>query len=320
MQKRKLGKTDIEITPIGLGCWQFSNGGGMMGGYWGSIAEEEVEKIVAISYNGGINWFDTAEAYGHGTSERALTDALKSCGIDSSEVVIADKWNPVLRFASTITGTFKEREDALHGYPVGLYQIHNPASLSSLRAQMKAMAELAKEGKIKAVGVSNFSANMMRHAYQLLQNEGVTLASNQMHYNLLHRNIEKDGVMDAARELGITIIAYSPLAQGVLTGKFHNNPAMRKSRSMVRRLRGTFSKRNLERSRPLVDELRNIASKNDARPAQVALNWLVTAHGDMVVAIPGASSSSQAEQNAAAMDFTLTEEEIRKLDDLSRDF
>jgi aryl-alcohol dehydrogenase-like predicted oxidoreductase len=319
MQKRKLGKTDIEITPIGLGCWQFANDGGIMGGYWGSVPKETAEEIVAVSYNGGINWFDTAESYGQGRSERALTGALKSCGIDSSEVVIADKWNPILRFASTITGKFGEREEALQGYPVGLYQIHNPASLSSLRAQMKAMAELVKEGKIKAVGVSNFSANMMQRAYQLLQNEGVTLASNQMHYNLLHRNIEKNGVMEAARELGITIIAYSPLAQGVLTGKFHNNPAMRKSRSMMRRLRGTFSKRNLERSQPLIDELRNIASKYEARPAQVALNWLVTAHGEMVVAIPGASSPGQAEQNAAAMDFTLTEEEIKKLDDLSQD-
>jgi len=320
MQKRKLGKSDIEISPIGLGCWQFANDSGIMGGYWGSVAEDSIEKIVAISYNGGINWFDTAEAYGHGNSERALTNALKSCGINSQEVVIADKWNPVLRFASTITGTFEEREEALQGYPVALYQIHNPASLSSLRAQMKAMAKLVKEGKIKTVGVSNFSADMMQRAYQLLENEGIILASNQMHYSLLHRNIEKDGVMDAARELGITIIAYSPLAQGVLTGKFHNNPAMGKSRSMLRRLRGNFRKRNMERSQPLIDELRNIASKYEARPAQVALNWLVSAHGDMVVAIPGASSPNQAEQNAAAMDFTLTEEEIRKLDDISQNF
>ena len=128
-------------------------------------------------------------------------------------------------------------------YPIDLYQIHNPLSLSSTAAQMKAMAGLVRAGKIKTVGVSNFGARRMIKAHRLLAAEGIPLVSNQVHYSLLKRGIESNGTMDAARELGITIIAYSPLDQGVLTGRFHEDPTLRKALSGLRHWRGFYSDR-----------------------------------------------------------------------------
>ena len=137
-----------------------------------------------------------------------------------------------------------------------------------------------------------------------------------MHYSLLARGIERDGVMQAAKELGITIIAYSPLAQGVLSGRFHDDPSLVKGIG-VRRFRPSFSQKNLERSRPLVMELKVIAAAHGATPAQVSLAWLTTFHGDTVTAIPGATSVAQAQSNAASMPLRLTSAELSRLDELS---
>ena len=127
-------------------------------------------------------------------------------------------------------------------------------------------------------------------------------------------------MLAAARELGITIIAYSPLAQGVLSGKFHRDPELIRSRSGPRKWMGAFRRRGLERSRPLVAALEEIAAAHGATPSQVALNWLVNAHGETVVVIPGATSAAQAEENGRCLAFTLSQAESRRLDELSRHF
>jgi aryl-alcohol dehydrogenase-like predicted oxidoreductase len=139
-----------------------------------------------------------------------------------------------------------------------------------------------------------------------------------MHYSLLARGIERDGVLQAAKELGVTIIAYSPLAQGVLSGRFHDDPSLVKGIGL-RRLRPSFSPRGLERSRPLVTALKEIATAHGATAAQAALAWLITFHGDTVTAIPGATSVAQAQSNTAAMQLRLTGAELARLDELSRD-
>ncbi len=314
---RRLGRTEIEITPIGLGTWQFSEAQSIHRFIWSKIDPEVTDEIVASALGGGINWFDTAEAYGGGRSERALARGLSAAGRRKGDVAIATKWQPVLRRAGSITRTIDQRLKNLSPFGIDLHQVHNPASFSSVNAEMVAMADLVLEGKIRAVGVSNFSAARMRRAHAALARRGIPLASNQMKYSLLDRRIEGNGVLDAAKELGVTIIAYSPLEMGLLTGKFHSDTELLKSRPIGRR----FSlRRKIERSRPLVAALEEIAAGHGVTPAQVALNWLVNAHGDTVVAIPGASKPAHAQESAGAMAFALASAEVSRLGDLTRGF
>jgi aryl-alcohol dehydrogenase-like predicted oxidoreductase len=313
MKAYPLGKTGIEISPIGLGCWQFSGGHGLVGKYWPVLHPATVRDIVESSLKAGVNWFDTAEAYGGGASERALAEALRDLGRKPGEVVLATKWMPFLRIARSIPRTIGRRQKALGEYPIDLYQIHNPYSISSLPAQLREMAALAKAGEIRAIGVSNFSAEQMRLAHRLLAEEGIPLASNQVRYSLLHRKIESDGVFEAARELDVTIIAYSPLAQGLLASAYHDDPQRILDRPGMRKHLKAFRPEELERTRPLIEELRRIAAVHEATPAEVALSWLLSAHGQTVVAIPGASSGEQARRNARAMTLRLSPEEIDTL-------
>jgi len=316
---RPLGKSDIRITPVGLGCWQFSQGHGW-NKYWPVLTEAEIEGIVAASIDGGINWFDTAEAYGNGASEKQLSRVLQKAGHRPGEFIIATKWMPLFRRASHIAETIDERLNCLEPYPIDLYQIHHPTSLSSTAAQMKAMAGLVRDGKIKAVGVSNFGAKRMIEAHRYLAEAGLPLVSNQIHYSLLQRKIESNGVMDAARERGITIIAYSPLDQGVLTGRFHDDPALVKKISGIRKWRGFYKEKFMEKSRPVIDALKEIGARHAATPAQAALNWLFSTHGETVVVIPGATKTAQAASNAGSMSFALSTDEIDHLDRISRPF
>ena len=153
-----------------------------------------------------------------------------------------------------------------------------------------------------------------------LARRGVPLVSNQMPYSLLNRKIESSGVLAAAKELGITIIAYSPLAQGLLSGKFHDDPSLIQSRVGPRKFLPAFRASGLAKSRPLIDELKKVAQAHGATPSQVALNWLVTFHGDTVVAIPGATKRRQAEENVGSMAFSLSPDEARRIDELSQRF
>ena len=226
---RPLGRTGILISPIGLGCWQFSKQKNMAGKFWPALEDDLIEKVVAISIEGGINWFDTAELYGSGASEKALSKALQVAGKKPGDVVIATKWWPALRFASNISKTINKRISTLDPYPIDLYQVHQPFSFSSENSEMEVMAELFNRKLIRAVGVSNFNAKKMENSWETLQKSGIPLASNQVRYSLLDRKIESNGVMELSKKLGITIIAYSPLAQGLVTGKFHDNPELPKN-------------------------------------------------------------------------------------------
>jgi aryl-alcohol dehydrogenase-like predicted oxidoreductase len=313
---RTLGKTNIQITAIGLGTMEFSGGGrGMISSAFPKLGQDEKNAIVKAALEGGINWFDTAELYGGGFSEATLTTALKSAGKNDQDVVVATKWWPIFRTARNIARTIADRIQCLDGYTIGLYMVHQPFSFSSVEAEMAAMADLVEAGKIRSVGVSNFNARQMRRAHQALKARGLSLAANQVLYSLLNRSIEKNGILDTAKELGITIIAYTPLASGLLTGKFHQQPELMQAKPWFYRAN---LRRGLDRSRPLVATLAELGGKYQATPAQVALNWVIHAHGETIVTIPGATKVRHAQESATAMRFRLSADEITQLNELSR--
>jgi len=316
-QKRRVGRTDIEITPIGLGTWQFAEGKAFDRFVYECLPEDVTDGIVKTALDGGINWFDTAEAYGWGRSERALARALQAARAADEDIVIATKWFPAMRTAASIGKTIVTRKTCLKPYSISLLQVHQPIAFSSVEAQMDAMADLVEFGLIRSVGISNFNEAGMRRADAQLECRGLTLASNQVKVSLLNRHIETNGVLKAAKELGVTIIAWSPLEMGVLTGKFHKDPNLLKSRPVGRRL---VMRMQMARSTGLIGALEEIASANGVSPAVVALSWLVNYYGDTVVAIPGATKVSQAEQNVAANELKLTEREMATIDELSKKF
>ncbi|MGG4459015.1 aldo/keto reductase [Brevibacillus porteri] len=247
------------LSPLGLGCWQFSNGQGMVGKFWPVIGPHDVLKIVQTSLRGGINWFDTAEVYGKGQSEQMLAKALNDAGPLADSAHIATKWWPVLR-----------------------------------------------------------TAKSMREADRVLREHGLRLISNQVKYSLLDRRIEQNEILDTAKELGIAIIAYSPLEQGILSGKFHKNPALVQSITGPRKWTSAFRSAGLKKSQPLITVLEELAHRYDASATQIALNWLIHAHGETVFAIPGASKVHHAEENVKAMRFSLTSSELQEIDAASK--
>jgi aryl-alcohol dehydrogenase-like predicted oxidoreductase len=294
---------------------ELAGGGGLIGRMFPVIPQLEKNAIIKAALDGGMNWFDTAELYGAGVSEQSLATGLKAAGKTDRDVLIATKWQPFLRTARNIRFTIEDRLRFLGGYSIANYMIHQPFSFSSPEAEMNAMADLVEAGKIRSVGVSNFSPVRMQRATAALAKRGLSLAVNQVRYSLLNREIETNGVLATAKVLGVTIIAYTPVARGLLSGKYHKNPELLQKLTGFRKAR---LMRDLERTRPLIMVMDEIASRYDATIAQVALNWLIHFNGDIVVTIPGATKVQQVEENAGAMRFVLSEDDLARLDIASR--
>ena len=313
---RPLGQTDLRVTPIGLGVMQFSGTAGFFRFIFNDMQQPQMDEIVQAALEGGVNWFDTAEMYGGGRSERGLATALKHAGKADAEVRVATKWSPMLRTARNIPRTIGTRMANLDPYTIDLYYIHQPWGFSSPEDEMNAMADLVEAGKIRTIGVSNFNAGRMRRAAAALEKRGLKLAANQVQYSLVHREIESNGVLEAARELGVTIVAWGPLASGLLTGKFHRDPDALARTPFARRRR---MQAQLQATEPLIQALERIGSRYEATPSQVALNWVIHNQGEAVVAIPGASNVQHAREAARVMDFKLSPEELDELGQISRE-
>ena len=193
---------------------------------------------------------------------------------------------------------------------VDLYQHHYPNARISIPKLMDLVADAVEAGKIKAVGVSNYSAQQMREAHAALSKRGIQLASNQVEYSLLHRKPEVDGVLDTCRELGITLIAYTPLAGGLLTGKYS---ALNRPGGFFRRILPQYNRKSLESIQPVIKLLREIGACYSKTPSQVALRWLI--ENPIVLPIPGAKNGKQAMDNAEALSFSMTPEEVKLFDD-----
>jgi aryl-alcohol dehydrogenase-like predicted oxidoreductase len=231
---------------------------------------------------------------------------------------VATKWLPLGRTARNIKRTIGKRLDALDPFPIDLHQIHlNRGGFSTVRAQMRAMARLVQAGAVRAVGVSNFTTRQMEIAHDELAKYGIPLASNEIQINLLHRKIETNGMLDAARRLGVTLLAYSSQRQGILTGKYHADRSLIQNVHPLRRKVMGLTPDALDRQAPLIDAMRDIAADHHATVGQLALAWLIGYYGDTVIPIAGASKPHHAVEAAGALEVQLSPDELERLADLS---
>jgi aryl-alcohol dehydrogenase-like predicted oxidoreductase len=305
--KTFLGKSDLRVPRMGVGAMVWGDPKGLarlhpaQTAYGGAHGIEEEKHAVEVSVEVGVNLFDTAAMYSLGAAEQRLGELTRG-----RDVIIATKYPSGFSFK---VEDFPKEVDAtlarLGRDSIDLYQHHFPNAKISIPELMSRVADAVEAGKIKAAGVSNYSAGQMREAHAALAKRGIPLASNQVEYSLLNRKPEINGVLDACRELGVTLIAYSPLAGGMLTGKYsvQNRPG-----GFFRRILPQYNRKALEAIQPVVALLKSIAEKYGKTPGQVALRWLI--ENPIVLPIPGAKNGRQAADNAEVLKFSLTTEEV----------
>jgi aryl-alcohol dehydrogenase-like predicted oxidoreductase len=300
---------ELNVAPLGVGAWAW--GTTRLWGYGKEYDRSDVGGAFRASMAESVTLVDTAEMYGNGASERIIGEILREGGFEGTPV-IATKFAPLpYRFsAKSLLKAVDKSLERLGIETIDLYQIHFPNPILKINSLMDALADTVKAGKVRRVGVSNYGADQMQRAYDRLASHGVSLASNQVEYSLLQRAPETNGVLEASQDLGVTLIAYSPLAKGLLTGKYGpggDNPA-----GLVRRMGRAFGEQNLKKIEPVLNILREIGEAHNRQPAQVALNWLITQRN--AFPIPGAKNERQARQNAGALGWEMNDEEAEKLE------
>ena len=296
----------FEGVEMGLGTWSW--GDRLFWGYGRGYRDDDIRQAYDASLQAGVFFMDTAEVYGQGRSETLLGKFLAET---EQKVVVATKFMPYpWRLGrGSLKRALRNSLKRLGRASVDLYQIHRPFPPVQIEVWMDAMSEAVQAGLITAVGVSNYDRKQMQRAYDALIRQGVPLASNQVEYSLLDRRVEKNGLLKQCQEMGVTLIAYSPLAMGMLTGKYtpENPPQGFRARR--------YQARYLAAMKPLIDQLKRIGSDHAGKTAaQVALNWVICKGA---VPIPGAKTLAQAQQNAAALGWRLSEEEVARLDEVS---
>ncbi len=294
----------VKVSSIGLGTWQF---GSREWGYGPEYAERTALELVHRALELGVNLIDTAEFYGFGKSEAIIGKAISGL---RDQVYVATKLFPIFPVRSLVVSRAKASAVRLKVDAIDLYQLHWPNPVMPITETVRGLKTLLDDGIIRNVGVSNFSLNQWRSAEIAL---GKPIISNQVHFSLLTRGPETELVPFAQANNRI-VIAYSPLEQGVLSGKYSS---MNRPKGM-RSTRKFFLPTNLDRLRPLLDKLGQIATGHDASSAQIALAWLISKPN--VIAIPGAATVAQLESNVAAADIELSKNEIETLDEMSSQF
>jgi len=294
---------------MGVGTWQW--GDTFVWQYGRGYAETEVRAAYDAAMAVNLTFFDTAEVYGLGRSERFLGEFTQAPS-SSGPVRVATKYFPApWRFTrGSVVRALRGSLKRLRRPAVDLYQIHWPSPTIKIETLMEGLADAVEAGLTRAVGVSNFDLEQTELAHAALARRGVALASNQVHYSLLNRQVEGAGLLARCAALGVTLIAYSPLEMGLLSGKYTPDQPPAGSR------RRRYSTDYLARIRPLLARLREMGQAHGARtPVQVALNWTMCKG---TLPIPGAKNAQQVEQNAGALGWRLTAEEVAELDEASR--
>lgn len=296
----------IADAQMGLGAWAW--GDRLWWGWGRGYGRDEVKAAFETSFAAGISLIDTAEVYGNGRSERMLGELIAE---SDAQVYVASKFFPYpWRF--TRGSLLRALRGSLRrlGLPrIDLYQMHWPTPLVGPERWMPAMADAAEAGLIAQVGVSNYGHRDLERAYRALEDRGLQLASNQIDFSLLQRSAEFSGLLELCKDLGVAVIAYSPLAQGLLTGKY----SAEKPPGGVRGRR--YGPRHLAHADLLVSAIRKMGGKYGKTPAQVALNWCIVKG---TIPIPGAKNPRQAEENAGALGWHMDEEDMEDLDRHSR--
>ena len=316
LDQRHLGASGIVVPAMGVGVWSW--GDKSFWRYGQDYTREDVTQAYKACQDAGLNFFDTAEMYGRGESERILGECIRE---DDRPVIIASKFAPLPNRLSALSllKALDASLERLNMQTIDLYQIHWPYSFIGVDALMDALAEAVHSGKVRAVGVSNYSADLMRRAHARLARHDIPLASNQVHYSLLYRKPEKNGVLDACRELNVSLIAYSPLEQGLLTGKYRVVAGQAISVTGPRRFTRAFRASQRRKIEPLLQTMENIAKAHSKTVGQVALNWLLS-KDEHIIPIPGAKNVRQASENAGAIGWRLTDEEVKQIDMASQPF
>ena len=307
MKYKKIPNTDLNISVISLGTWAFSND------VWGKVNEKDCIDTVLSAIDCGINLIDTAPIYGYGLSEKIVGKAIKG---KRDKVILATKCGlkgkgKDIQIDLSPDFLKQEIEQSLKRLDVDyidLYQCHWPDKNTPIQDTMVFMLKLKKEGKIKHIGLSNYTKDMLEEALKYAD-----IATLQMQYSLLERAIEKD-ILPFCRQRGISIITYGSLAGGILSGKYLSEPKFQKSdaRSFFYKF---YSGDNFKKASKVVDILKEISSKAKIPIAQAALNWIYSKDG-IASAIVGAKTKEQACANAASADSGLSGEDISRLNDL----
>ena len=292
----------LHANQLGLGAWAW--GDRIVWQYGRGYSDENIREAFLTSLAEGIRLIDTAEVYGGGRSERLVGQFVEESG---QPVLVATKFFPLPWRLSrkSIVSALRASLNRLRLDVVDLYQIHFPTPLLSVEKMMEAMVLCVEGGLTRTVGVSNFDQSYMLRAYSTLARHNIPLASNQVHYSLLNRTVEKNGLLARCVELGVRLIAYSPLEMGLLTGKYGpENPPPGN--------RGLRYLTIISKIGPLLKLMTEIGQDHGGKyNAQVALNWVIRKGA---LPIPGAKNAEQALQNAGALGWELSDGEMEKLD------
>jgi aryl-alcohol dehydrogenase-like predicted oxidoreductase len=295
----------LHEAEMGLGAWAW--GDRMFWDYGKGYSDTDIEAGFKISLENGVNFVDTAEVYGNGRSERLAGQFIKNT---DKPVFVATKFFPLpWRWTkASVTRALRASLERLGLERVDLYQIHWPSPIVPVEIYAEGLASAHRLGLTRSVGVSNYDKNQMQRAYTVLSKYDIPLASNQVEYNLINRTVEKNGLLARCQELGVRLIAYSPLAQGLLTGKYT-------AETPPPGIRGRRYASALREIHPLIKLLTEIGQDYGGKSAaQIALNWCIC---KSTLPIPGAKNVHQAEMNAGAAGWRLTPEQIKALDEAS---
>jgi aryl-alcohol dehydrogenase-like predicted oxidoreductase len=303
---------DLALPRLGLGTWAWGDTATWgMGAYDRSYDVDTIRAAYQASVDAGVTLLDTAEMYGNGESERIIGRLLAEDPARAARVVIATKFMPYpwrMPFARRLRAALRASLERLRLPFVHLYQVHGPISMRSHRAVAAALAGPHRDGLFRAAGVSNYSVRELRAIHAALAAEGVPLATNQVEYSLLRTMPERDGLLATCRDLGVILLAYSPIGMGRLSGKYTAAKPPPGARN--------FSAYPMAEIEPLVAALARIGGRHGGRtPAQVALNWIVCKGA---VPIPGAKNGAQATQNAGALGWRLSPDDVAELDAIAK--